>query len=267
MRKEVALALGTLALVAFSGLGYASMWVDLASFSLETQAAAAVLAVPARRPVIEFAQGQNQCTFNRDLHFPLVGPDVAILKRYLSSKGLLPGHGTSTPERGDVGYTKEVAAAVVKLQLSEGKVATGIFSKEDTTVLRDLCLTIPQATSTRPVATTTINIGTSTLNSNIVIAPSRGTVWRTGRTYPITYSMNRNFSQVRIMLNKYDSTGGLIDSRLLTETNSRSVSYTVPLDQVDSSGAVVLYKIEIYPSTARELVIRSDYFTIIREDR
>ena len=155
MRKEVALALGTLALVAFSGLGYASMWIDLASFSLETQTAAAVLALPAKRPVIEFAQGQNQCTFSRDLHFPIGGPDVAILKKYLSSKGLLSGQGSSTPERGEAGYTKEVAAAVVKLQLSEGKVATGIFSKEDTTVLRDLCLTIPQATSTRPVATST----------------------------------------------------------------------------------------------------------------
>lgn len=267
MRKEVALALGTLALVAFSGLGYASMWVDLASYSLETQAAAAVLAMPAKRPVIEFAQGQNQCTFNRDLHFPLSGPDVAILKRYLSSKGHLPGQANNTVERGEVGYTKEVAAAVVKLQISEGKVATGIFSKEDTAVLRDLCLTIPQATSTRPVGTTTPQINaTSTLSQIVVRSPQASTTWIVGRTYEISYSASRNVGQVRIMLNRYSDNESLLSSELISTTEARSIRYTVPSGTVTTSGLNNRYKIEVYPPNARELVARSEFFSV-REDR
>jgi hypothetical protein len=76
--------------------------------------------------------------------------------------------------------------------------------------------------------------------------------------------VNGNVGPMTIKLDRYSDDGTLIQSIDIGTSDTNSFIYKVPLTLEDTKGVAGRYKIEIYPATGRELVKRSDYFSIIR---
>ena len=147
--------------------------------------------------------------------------------------------------RGDTGQPYSLSSNQIKLITDNGsKIETYSFNGTNFTLVSSVAI------SSQPSIT--------------ILSPKKGEFWKMGQTYIISYSLNGNYGPVMIKLNRYADDGTFLDSRLVTETENRSVSYTIPTDLADTRGAANRYKIEIYPATGRELVKRSEYFSIIR---
>ena len=108
-------------------------------------------------------------------------------------------------------------------------------------------------------------INSSTSQPSItILSPNGGDVWKMGQTYTISYTVNGNVGPMTIKLDRYSDDGTLIQSIDIGTSDTNSFIYKVPLTLEDTKGVAGRYKIEIYPATGRELVKRSDYFSIIR---
>lgn len=104
----------------------------------------------------------------------------------------------------------------------------------------------------------------TTQPSITILSPNGGAVWKMGQTYTISYTVNGDVGPMTIKLDRYSDDHTLIQSIDIGTSDTNSFTYKVPTSLEDTKGAAGMYKIEIYPATGRELITRSDYFSIIR---
>jgi hypothetical protein len=97
-----------------------------------------------------------------------------------------------------------------------------------------------------------------------ILSPKKGEFWKMGQIYTISYSVNGNFGPITIKLNRYSDDSTLIQSIDVGTSETNTFVYKVPTTLEDTKGSAGMFKVEVYPATARELVTRSEYFSIIR---
>mgnify|MGYP001566374395 FL=1 len=147
--------------------------------------------------------------------------------------------------RGDIGQPYSLSSNQIKLITDNGsKIETYSFNDTNFTLVSSVVV------SSQPSIT--------------ILSPKKGEFWKMGQTYTISYSVNGNFGPITIKLNRYADDGTLIQSIDVGTSETNTFVYRVPTTLEDTKGSAGMFKIEVYPATGRELVKRSEYFSIIR---